>query len=148
MYRGTKLASTSPPLTNGNYVINSPFFTNGAAFDAGASTWVNGTVGIVGTITAANSLVGSNNFDLVGQVPATALTNGNYVISSTNWDNTFGAVTWGNGTSGIVGTIDATNSLIGSQVGDYVGSGGAIGGTGVVALTNGNYVVGTPDVQQ
>jgi filamentous hemagglutinin family protein len=132
------------PLTNGNYVVNSPFFTNGGAFDAGASTWANGASGIVGTISTANSLVGSNTFDEIGQVPTTVLTNGNYVIASPNWNGEYGAVTWANGTTGITGTVDGTNSLIGSQTGDYVGSGGAIGGKGVVALTNGNYVVGTP----
>ena len=39
----------------------------------------------------------------------TALTNGNYVVSSLLWDNgaaaDAGAVTWGNGTSGVSGAV-------------------------------------------
>ena len=48
-----------------------------------------------------------------------ALSNGNYVVSSQDWDNgailNAGAVTWGDGTSGITGTVTVTNSLVGSQ---------------------------------
>ncbi|HAG84181.1 MAG TPA: hypothetical protein DCL61_24250, partial [Cyanobacteria bacterium UBA12227] len=50
-----------------------------------------------------------------------------------------GAVTWGNGSTGITGTVTQSNSLVGTQRGDQVGSGG------VVALTNGNYVASSPD---
>ena len=131
-------------LTNGNYVISSPFWSNGASYAAGASTWASGTTGIVGTVDSTNSLLGSNTFDEIGQLSAVALTNGNYVVASPNWNDIHGAVTWGNGTGGTHGTVDATNSLVGSAAGDYVGSGGAVGGKGVIALTNGNYVIGTP----
>ena len=46
-----------------------------------------------------------------------------------------GAVTWGNGTTGISGTVSAANSLVGSTASDQVGIGG------ITALSNGNYVV-------
>ncbi len=52
-----------------------------------------------------------------------------------------GAVTWGNGTTGIVGAVSASNSLIGTTANDKIGSGGSVSG-GVVALSNGNYVSG------
>ncbi|MFN5796991.1 MAG: immunoglobulin domain-containing protein, partial [Planctomyces sp.] len=65
-------------------------------------------------------------------------TNGNYVVASGDWDSgtitDVGAVTWGNGTSGISGVVSASNSLVGSTAYDNVGS------YGVTALTNGNYV--------
>jgi hypothetical protein len=86
-------------------------------------------------------LVGSTASDQVGLGTSgvTALTNGNYVVVIALWDSgtilDVGAVTWGNGTSGIFGTVSADNSLVGSTASDYVG------GTGVTALTNGNYVV-------
>ncbi|MBI2753527.1 MAG: filamentous hemagglutinin N-terminal domain-containing protein [Betaproteobacteria bacterium] len=130
-------------LTIGNYVVASPNWTNGAFTQAGAVTWGNGTTGITGAVTSSNSLVGSTSFDNVGSGGITALTNGNYVVTSPFWDNStvvanVGAVTWGNGATGTAGTVSSSNSLVGSTAGDLVGSGG------VVALTNGNYVVASP----
>ena len=126
-------------LTNGNYVVSTPGWNNGAATDAGAVTWGNGLGGTAGVISAANSLVGSTENDAVGIV--TALTNGNYVVSSPLWDKgtttNVGAVTWANGLCGTVGVISATNSLVGTKRGDQVGT--------VTALTNGNYTVSSPD---
>lgn len=123
-------------LTNGHYVVASPQWDNGAIIDAGASTWGNGTLGVTGTISATNSLVGSSANDGVGY--ATALSNGHYVVRSPLWDNgaisNAGAATWANGAAGRTGTISALNSLVGSYANDYVG-------LNVVALTNGNYVV-------
>ncbi|MBX3294782.1 MAG: carboxypeptidase regulatory-like domain-containing protein [Acidobacteria bacterium] len=129
-------------LTNGNYVVRSPNWDNGAIFNAGAVTWGNGTSGVTGTVSASNSLVGTTDSDQVGSNSVTALTNGNYVVSSPNWDNgaifNAGAVTWGNGTTGIAGSVSASNSLVGTTDSDQVGS------IGVTALTNGNYVVKSP----
>ncbi|HAH44891.1 MAG TPA: hypothetical protein DCM07_08530, partial [Planctomycetaceae bacterium] len=56
--------------------------------DTGAFTFGNGTIGVSGQITAANSLVGSADYDQLGYMEqyatsaVTALTNGNYVVSS------------------------------------------------------------------
>jgi len=44
-------------------------------------TWGNGTTGITGYVTDANSLIGLNNDDQVG-TSVTALSNGNYVVAS------------------------------------------------------------------
>ncbi len=133
------------PLTNGNFVVSSPFFDNDSATDAGAITWGSGVGGTVGVINAANSLVGSTKNDYAGSDASgsnkvTALMNGNYVISSTEWDKgttaNAGAVTWGDGLSGTVGAISSTNSLVGSKTGDHVGT--------VTALPDGRYVVSSP----
>ncbi len=125
-------------LSNGNYVVRSPSWDNGAVTDAGAVTWGSGTVGVKGVVSSANSLIGSHAFDQVGNHGVTPLTNGNYVVCSIYWDygtvSSAGAVTWGSGTSGVSGGISITNSLVGSHANDYVG-------TDVTALTNGNYVV-------
>ncbi|RAN48421.1 hypothetical protein RB25_11570 [Herbaspirillum rubrisubalbicans] len=118
-------------LTNGNYVIASSSWNN----STGAVTWANGSSGINGTITSGNSLIGSNTGDSVGGTGVTALSNGNYVVDSSLWNNVTGAVTWANGSGGIAGTISASNSLIGSSIGDMVGD------HGVTALSNGNYLV-------
>jgi len=129
-------------LTNGNYVVKSPYWDNGAATDAGAVTWVDATQPLIGVVSTTNSLVGDHTNDHVGNwLHVTALTNGHFVVGSPDWDNgaiaNAGAATWGSGTSGITGSITTGNSLVGTSPNDGVGY-------GVVALTNGNYVVGSP----
>ncbi len=136
-------------LSDGNYVVDSPNWSNGAAASAGAVTWGSGTAGVSGPVSAANSLVGSTANDQVGggtDGGVTALSNGNYVVSSPAWNNgaatSAGAVTWGSGTAGVSGPVSATNSLVGSTTNDQVGGGPT---NGVTALSNGNYVVSSPD---
>ena len=102
-------------------------------------TWGSGTAGIAGVVSGTNSLVGTSAFDDVGGGGVTALSNGNYVVSSSFWDNGAtsgaGAVTWGSGTAGIAGVVSSSNSLVGTSDNDNVGN------RGVTALSNGNYVV-------
>src|SRR5439155_5386960 len=117
--------------SNGNYVVTSLFW-NGKR---GAATWGNGSIGTSGTVSAANSLVGSNPRDQVGFV--TPLSNGNYVVESPNWNGGRGAATWGDGSTGIRSTISEANSLVGSNPNDYVGG-------DITPLSNGNYVVRSP----
>uniref|UniRef100_UPI003A97ADF2 beta strand repeat-containing protein n=1 Tax=Rosistilla oblonga TaxID=2527990 RepID=UPI003A97ADF2 len=127
------------PLANGNYLIKSSHWNNGAAGNAGAVTWGDGSSGVSGEISASNSLIGSKSNDNVGSSGATALSNGNYVVNSPNWDNgaaiDAGAATWGDGSIGVSGEISTANSLVGSTTEDRVGYGG------MLALSNGNYVV-------
>jgi len=132
-------------LTNGNYVVISPLWDlDGTHPDAGAVTWGSGISGVAGPISASNSLVGNSASPPLGPgASVTVLTNGNYVVSSPRWspdgtNSAWGAVTWGSGTAGVSGQISASNSLVGSRTGDSVSGGG------VVALTNGNYVVSSP----
>ncbi len=137
-------------LSSNNYIVRSLSWANGAATTAGAVTWGSGTTGVSGVVSAANSLVGSQTGDQVGFDGIIQLSNGNYVVNSPNWANgaatQAGAVTWGSGTTGVSGVVDATNSLVGSQTGDFVGGDSVslqIGG--VIALVgNGNYVVFSP----
>jgi hypothetical protein len=130
------------PLVNGNYVIDSPYWDNGAAVDAGAITWADGTHGITGEINIDNSLIGIKTHDVSGYV--TALTNGNYVVSNPTWDNgpvpDVGALTWGDGTKRITGFVSAANSLIGTTAGDKIGN-CCYGFYTIKALNNGNYVL-------
>jgi hypothetical protein len=124
-------------LANGNYVISSPLWN----LAAGAVTWGDADTGASGVVSSANSLVGSLADDGVGASGVTALSNGNYVVSSPLWNgdggatSKVGAVTWGDGSSGTVGVVSAANSLLGSADDDQVGIGGA------VALANGYYVI-------
>jgi trimeric autotransporter adhesin len=130
-------------LTNGNYVVGSNVWDNGGIVNAGAATWVNGSTGLTANgsniISSANSLVGTAS-DGVSSGGITALTNGNYVVASSLWQSAgqqAGAATWGDGTTGVVGTISAANSLVGSNT----FTGDNVSGGGITALSDGNYVV-------
>jgi hypothetical protein len=130
-------------LPNGNYVVSSMNWHNGELFNAGAVTFGSGTSGVTGEVSIANSLVGSSADDLVGLQDVTALAGGNYVVITPGWDfdvllTDVGAVTLGSGTTGITGAITPANSVIGAMFADSVGQGG------VMALSNGNYVVSSP----
>jgi len=71
----------------------------------------------------------------------TALANGNYVVDSPVWDRAglvdAGASTFCSGTSGCIGPVSTSNSLVGASANDWIGY------HPTAALTNGNYVVGT-----
>ena len=131
-------------LTNGNYVVLSPFWNNGSSTDVGAATWANGGASTPAIVGAANSLIGSSSNDFVGFTQVAILANGNYVVSSPNWDNAglvdVGAVTLANGGTGRFGAVSSSNSLIGSTAGDAIGNDG-IATVGTLALSDGNYAV-------
>jgi trimeric autotransporter adhesin len=127
-------------LSNGNYVVGSPDWNNGAIANVGASTWGNGETGTSGPITASNSLIGSTMNDYVGRSTYEVGTS-DYVVASTSWDGPggvdVGAVTQVDGETGLVGVVTTANSLHGTTAGDRVGV------SGVWTLANGNYVVGS-----
>ncbi len=130
------------PLSNGDYVADNFCWDNGAIVDVGAVTWCDGSAGCTGTVSPANSLVGSTAGDAVGSAKVFELANGNYVVSSNSWDAgavpNVGAITWCSGSGGCTGVVTPANSLIGSTADDQIGWGGK---TSVTPLTNGNYVV-------
>lgn len=143
----------------GNFVIASPEVSNGR----GLVVWANGATGVTGT---PNSIVpglrGSTPGDRVGSF-VTVLSNGNYVVHSSEWsfddddgDGTgtgtvavldqAGAMTWVAGATGFIagasnniGVVSRANSLTGAASGARFGSGG------VQQLSNGNYLVLSPD---
>jgi hypothetical protein len=114
-------------------VVSSEQWHNVGEFNEGAATWGDGTTGVSGVVSASNSLVGCH------LAWVTALPNGNYVVADPFWSNgglaQAGAVTWCDGTTGRTGAVSAANSLVGTTIFDHVGMGG------VMALSNGNYVV-------
>lgn len=124
-------------LANGNYVVVSPSWNA----NAGAATWGSAVSGVANLISAGNSLVGTHPGDRVGNAGVTALTNGNYVVASPRWANGFiakvGAATWANGATGRSGAVSPANSFIGTSANDSIGA-------YVVALSNGNYAIGSP----
>src|SRR5947209_445323 len=127
------------PTANGNYVVQSEYALPGnSSADRGAVTFGNGTTGVTGTISSANSLVGTNGGDELGNDGILTLPNGNYVVLSRDWNHGVGAATFGDGTTGVSGAVADTNSVVGSTAGD----GASIN---AVALKNSNYVVICPD---
>jgi len=134
-------------LANGNYVVDSPFWNNSTATRAGAVTWADGGTGLIGVVDSTNSLVGTSSNDQVGYGFATPLSNGNYIVASPGWSSgsvsSIGAITWGNGRTGISGPVSAENSLIGISAGDNVG-GGYEHSSGFLAYSNSTSVVGSP----
>jgi hypothetical protein len=124
-------------LSNGNYVIKSPRWTSGSLSEVGAVTFSSGTSQLNGMVGSFNSIVGSTANENVG-TSVTTLKNGNYVVITTKWNSSRGAVTWGNGSTGTTGTVSNTNSFVGSTANDQVGGGG------ITVLSNNNYVVYSP----
>ena len=131
-------------LANGNYVVGNSSYDFGGATDSGFAAWCSGTsASPVGYPGYYNCLYGSSQYQQVGS-DVTALANGNFVVRSArpaSWDNQYyyGAVTWASGTGNTYGQVHTGNSLYGNYRYDNVGGGG------IYALPNGNYVVCSPD---
>lgn len=127
------------PLQNGNYVIATPYWNNGAATRAGAVTWANGSASMSGEISSSISLIGTAENDLIGDNGILDLPNGNYIVPSPYWNNgsvsEAGAITWSNGTGGTVGEVSIANSLVGTSENDRVSQSGGI------FLENGNAML-------
>ncbi|MFN5434920.1 MAG: hypothetical protein ACK5ES_10185, partial [Planctomyces sp.] len=108
---GNAFGSSVLVLSSGNVVVTSPNDDAGGT-DAGAVYLFNGMTGAL-----ISTLRGSSANDQIGSTGLTALTNGNYVVRSSNWDSgtitNVGAVTWGNGTTGISGIVSSSNSIVG-----------------------------------
>lgn len=145
------------PLTNGNYVVASSRWSKPSLSQVGAVTWVNGSTGLTGPVTEANSLTGSfgadnvGGSDLVGAGCVVALSNGNYVVATPKWRNgsvlSLGAVTWANGTTGLTGAVTAANSMTGAASGDFFGGNTVDLKPSITALADGNFVIGSSSVR-
>lgn len=109
-------------------MVGSPQWARGSNLRAGAATFADGRVPTAATVSRSNSLVGTSQDDQVGGRIST-LNNGNYVVITANWDDpgtgavNVGAVTWGKGVGGIYGDINDSNSKLGTNTNDRVGSG-------------------------
>jgi hypothetical protein len=81
-------------------------------------TWGDGTVGVEGPISAANSLVGSSSTDQLCSSGIFGLANGDYFVRSPSWSDggtlNVGAVTYAFGHGPFIGTVDPHNSVLGS----------------------------------
>ncbi|MFK7917957.1 MAG: HYR domain-containing protein [Ilumatobacter sp.] len=129
------------PLTNGHYVVSTPWWSNGSVESVGAVTWADGATGLAGRISPSTSLVGSSPLDLIG-LETVSLANGNYVAASQVWDRSVtavdaGAVTWLVGTGPTSAVVSTANSLYGKGD-DRIGQ-------LVTPLSNGHVLVRSPN---
>jgi len=125
-----QFGTTVTALPNGNIVVTDPFFGKGAIEQTGAVYLYNGATGAL-----ISTLTGNAAGDQVGNGGVKVLKNGNYLVVSPYWHNSIGAVTWGNGATGVTGVVSSSNSLVGSTPGDHVGR------EDVITLDNDNYLV-------
>ena len=58
---------------------------------------------------------------------------GNYLVGSRFWNGNRGAVTWADGTTGVLGTFSADNSLVGTNADYQAGFTAAIRASGIAA---------------
>ena len=106
------------PTSTGNVVIAAPYDDAGGP-DAGAVYLFNGATGAL-----ISTLTGSSPNDRIGGPDGFVeiLSNGNYLVISPRWDNgsatDAGAVTFGNGVTGVSGVVSAANSLVGTHKND------------------------------
>jgi hypothetical protein len=109
-------------LPNGAYLIGSPNWNNGSATYAGALTWCPASGCSNMTISSANSLVGSVEWDKLGILNKN-VSDGLYMTRSPYWQNgTYlgaGAITLCKQSAGCSGSPTASNSVMGSVNGYY-----------------------------
>lgn len=126
-------------LKNGDFVVCSPGYKYGGK-GVGAITYMDGNIGLTGYLDTTNSIVGDKEGSAIGWGGVWPLADGNYVISSPLWFDgnvkNIGAVTWFDASKRITGRgkINRSNSIVGTQELDRVGS-------GLLPLKNGNYVI-------
>ena len=90
---------------SGNYLVADENWNNGSSDTAGAVVWGNGRTGIVGEISTANALVGTEPLASVGHT-VTPFGNDNAVVTGRD------SVTLMRGTSATIGPVSAENSAL------------------------------------
>lgn len=126
------------------YVVLTPFFDDGSNIDTGAVTVVDNAFGITGFVGGGNSLIGTFFDDRLGSGGIEFLFNGNALVVSPNFNSGAGAVTYLDFDSGallndtdFIASLSQTNSLVGDDPGDGIGSGG-------IELVGNHYFVLSP----
>jgi CHAT domain-containing protein len=129
-------------LPNGNYVFGNYLTDIGGIENAGTVILANGSTGEeINRISGANANDNFGRDGSIGNIPASiiASANGNYAFSNSNADiggiMNAGTVILANGSTGT-----EISRISGANANDYFGSGG------ITALSNGNYLIGSPDV--
>ena len=137
---GDALGANGVQINSDGYVINTPLWSNGAVTSAGALTFFGiGAALPTGTISAANSVLGTATGDLTGASLQSFGITGKRILVASNYGGGTGAVAVLNFANPGVGTLNASNALVGSTSTDHIGSAG-VAQIGSSAL----YLVGSP----
>lgn len=139
-------------LSDGNFVVVSNDWRTGDPLRRGAVTWVSGTNGLNGAVSAQNSLTAlinaSNNTPPSTELSVQSLPQGRYVVSAPYWLNNagdaVGAVIRAEAGGVTVGTPSLSNALIGTSAGDRVGQIGAAAAFVFMGGGDGAFVVASP----
>ncbi|MEI2691131.1 MAG: hypothetical protein V9H69_16045 [Anaerolineae bacterium] len=128
-------------LANGNIVVADPDYRTPTAGSVGAVYLYDGdTLALISVLTGsqANDRVGGYACGQTCAAPTTVLSNGLFLVNSSDWHGGRGALTWMNGATGLSGIVSAQNSLVGRAF-----STDLVDGI-VLALPNDNYVALSP----
>jgi filamentous hemagglutinin family protein len=130
-------------IPSGYFIAASPDWGDGGGANRGAVTWSSLAAPVVGAISASNSLVGGLANSRVGTGLVVDGAHGFALVNSPQWGDAGGAnrgaVTRVSLSTGLTGLISASNSLVGSQAGDRVGS------DGITLNSDGSYLVFSPE---
>ena len=143
--RGDNIGYVIQVLPDGSYVSYTPYWNKGAAAGSAYGAVVGcPSTGCSGVVSTTNSLYGTTLSDTVGS-SVTPLGGGSFVVNSSTWHDgsgyAVGAVTYCASVTdpNCYGqAVSKTNSLTGNLDNNAVGS------NGVAALSDGNYVVRSP----
>ena len=147
---GGDLVGAVTALANGNYVVSASRWNNAR----GSVTVLDGTTGqaLAGssgsrgdTVSASNSLVGGTANDQVGLGIVKLNGTSDVVATAREWGNGKGAVTRVSGSAGMAAVVSSTNSLVGTTAYETSPLGGDNVGSSVTALSNGAYVILSPN---
>ncbi len=120
-FPGSSIGDSVVPLPDGRALVASLDWASERGF-VGALTIMDGRTGIEGTISAANSLVGSTNGDRVGVGGSLLLDDGTLVFTVPGWDRgairDAGALVVLRPGGVLAGEISAANAIVGSSTGD------------------------------
>ena len=115
---GDHVGAGAVALASGHYVVVSDAWSKVGVSGVGAVTWANGDGSVVGAVSTANSLIGSEALDRIGLGGVVALSNGHYLVRSPVWDAPAradaGAVTFVRGDGAVAGAVSAASGVIGS----------------------------------
>ena len=134
--------TTPTALTNGDYLVASSSWDDGTNVNAGVLAYCNGLTGRVGTLSAANALVGAAAGDMVGSTIPAMTASGGFVVASysarAGGIANAGCVNYYANSNALTGVLATTSGLTGGSRDDQVGSGG------LTLLTNGYCMVRSP----
>ena len=107
------------PMANGAYVLSNPFWDG----NKGAAILCKADGSTTGTFAASTSLIGASLNDGVSSGGVTPLLSNNFVVCSPNWNGRRGAATLCQSDGSTTSIISSSNSLVGTNPNDSVGSG-------------------------